>query len=155
MIVEVVEATVTRELRRAVLRPTWRVGAPMPGDDEPAAVHLAARGEDATVVGACVLLPRPYPNRVDGACAWQLRGMATAAAARGRGAGTLLIAAAVGEVRARGGRLLWCEARARAVAFYGRNGFRDEGELFLHPETGTPHQLMWRELSTASSASTG
>jgi predicted GNAT family N-acyltransferase len=57
-------------------------------------------------------------------------------------------------VRDRGGRLLWCEARERAIAFYARHGFVGDGEIYLNRETGIPHQRMWRELSDAPASST-
>jgi GNAT superfamily N-acetyltransferase len=118
----------------------------MHGDDDPGAVHLAAL-DDGTVVGACVLLPATYPLRPEVAGSWQLRGMATVAARRNEGIGALLLTAAVGEVRARGGRLLWCQARDSAIRFYARHGFLGEGEHFVQAETGIMHQLMYRELA--------
>lgn len=140
------DGAVTTELRRAILRPGWPAGARMHGDEAPDAVHLAARAADGTVVGAAVLLPAAYPARPDAPAAWQLRGMATAAAVRGSGVGARIVGEAVRQVRARGGRLLWCQARESAISFYARNGFVGEGELFDHPETGIVHRLMYREL---------
>jgi predicted GNAT family N-acyltransferase len=148
-VVEVADAAVTSELRRAILRPDWPAGSRMHGDDEPGAVHLAARAVDGVVVGACVVLPRPCPAFPDETAAWQLRGMATAAAMRGTGVGTALTEAAVGAVLARGGRLLWCDARETAIDFYRARGFTGTGEVYAHPETGAPHLLMYRELSAA------
>ena len=145
--VEVVDADRTRELRRLVLRPSWPVGSPLGGDGEPGAVHLAALDPAGAVVGACVLYPRTYPRRPEAADAWQLRGMATAAGARSQGVGARVIGEAVTEVYSRGGRLLWCEAREPAIAFYARNGFHGDGETYIGAETGIVHQFMWRELS--------
>lgn len=153
MIVEVVDGSVTRELRRQVLRPSWAVGTPMHGDDEPHAVHVAALAQDATVLGACVLIRRPCPVRPEVSSAWQLRGMATADALRGTGVGAAVLDFAVQQVRARGARLLWCEARESARGFYARHGFTAEGELFPHAETGIAHQLMWRELPAPPTSS--
>jgi predicted GNAT family N-acyltransferase len=126
----------------------------MHGDDDPSAVHLAARLPDGTVVGACVLLPRPYPERLVREGAWQLRGMATAEGLRGRGIGTAILAAAAAQVGDRGGSLLWCDAREGAVAFYAARGFAAEGEPFLHAETGITHRHMWRELPGTLNSST-
>ena len=145
--VEVVDEDRTRELRRAVLRPSWPVGSPLGGDGEPGVVHLAALDPAGDVVGACVLYPRTYPRRPEAPNAWQLRGMATAAAVRSQGVGALVIAKAVTEVRSRRGQLLWCEAREPAIPFYTRNGFQGDGEIYIGAETGIPHQFMWRELS--------
>lgn len=152
MTVDVVDAAVTSELRRAVLRPNWPPGTAMPGDDDSAAVHLAARIGTAEVVGACVLLPRPFPPRPDEP-AWQLRGMATAPHAQGRGVGRAVVVAAIAQSQARGARLLWCEARAAAVAFYESQGFVTASEEYPHHETGAPHRLMYRELFVAAESS--
>jgi GNAT superfamily N-acetyltransferase len=147
VIVEVADAAATTELRRAVLRPDWAPGSAMPGDDDATFVHLAARDEDGRVVGACVLLPRPCPAAPGRTPAWQLRGMATAADARGQGIGTAVVEAAVREATDRGGALLWCEARESAIGFYAAHGFTGTGARYAHAETGRPHLMMLRELS--------
>jgi predicted GNAT family N-acyltransferase len=152
--VEAVAGSLTSELRRAVLRPAWAVGAAMPGDDRSDAVHLAALTDNGSVVGACVLFPRACDARPDETAAWQLRGMATAEHLRGRGIGAAVLDEAARQVRDRGGRLLWCEARERAIAFYARHGFVGDGEIYLNRETGIPHQRMWRELFDAPASST-
>ena len=143
--VRVVDAGVTRELRRAVLRPHWAPGARMPGDDADGARHLAAF-DGGEVVGACVLLPRPYPLRPDVSGAWQLRGMAVAPERQRAGIGATLVAAAVAELRTAGAALVWCDARTSAVEFYRRHGFAVEGRQFRHAETGIPHLRMWRTI---------
>jgi ribosomal protein S18 acetylase RimI-like enzyme len=153
VIVEVVPGAVTSELRRTILRPRWPTGSAMHGDEDPAAVHLAARLEDGEVAGACVLIPRRCPAFPDEGAAWQLRGMA--ARTQRIGIGTALTEAAVAEVRRRGGRLIWCDARESAVEFYRRQGFTGTGEIYPHPETGAPHLLMYRELPAAPDSSTG
>lgn len=147
-----VDASETSELRRAVLRPSWPVGSRMHGDDEPDALHIAAV-DDGMPLCACVLFPRPYPNRSWVLPAWQLRGMATAPAMRGQGIGAVVLAAVVDALTARGARLLWCEAREAAVPFYECNGFRAEGAVYIAAETGLPHRYMWRELSAAPTSS--
>jgi GNAT superfamily N-acetyltransferase len=142
----------TSELRRTVLRPGWPVGSVMPGDSEPGVLHLAALDGEA-VLSACVLFPRPYPVHPDVPDAWQLRGMATAATARGSGIGARLLAAAGELVASRGGRLLWCSARVSAIGFYERCGFVADSEEFVPAETGIPHRVMYRELAAESISS--
>ncbi|MDT4926125.1 MAG: hypothetical protein QOG01_3838 [Pseudonocardiales bacterium] len=149
MRVAAVDGTRTRELRRAVLRPNWPVGSPMHGDDNPDAIHLAALDDDGAVVGGCLLLPRPYPLRAEEPHAWQLRGMATAAARQGQGIGGLVLAAAITEIRRRQGQLVWCHARSSAQAFYAQHGFAVEGAEFRHAESGILHHHMWRALAEA------
>jgi GNAT superfamily N-acetyltransferase len=143
----VVAGAATRDLRRAVLRPGWPCGSPMHGDDNPDAVHLAAIDDQGVVIGSCIVLPRPYPVRPDESGAWQLRGMATTPAWQGKGVGGRLLAAALDEVRGRDGRLVWCEARTTARAFYAKHGFTAEGPEFDHAESGLPHYRMWLPLA--------
>ena len=126
----------------------------MHGDDDPSALHLAALAEDDEPVGACVLLPRGCPAFPDRPDAWQLRGMVAAPGIRGTGIGRALTEAALREVRARGGGLVWCDAREAVVGFYERQGFRGTGAVYAHPETGAPHLLMYRELSGTPGTST-
>jgi GNAT superfamily N-acetyltransferase len=140
-----VPAATTRELRRAVLRPQWEPGRPMAGDDDPAAVHVAAL-DGADVLGACVLLPRAYPPHPERPGSWQLRGMAVAPARQRAGVGGRLLAGALALVRERGAALVWCDARVTAAPFYRRHGFAGEGPEFRHAETGLPHLRMWRDL---------
>jgi len=140
----VVPAAATSELRRAVLRPQWEPGRRMPGDDDPAALHLALQ-DGADVVGACVLLPRAYPLHPERPGAWQLRGMAVHPARQRQGIGGRLVIGALEVLRAHGARLVWCDARISAVPFYRQHGFATEGPEFHHEETGIPHLRMWRD----------
>jgi predicted GNAT family N-acyltransferase len=119
--VEEVAAGVTYPLRGAVLRP----GRPVeiPGDDDPATFHLAARTAEGQVVGVVRFHPNPCAWRPDARAAWQLRGMATDPAVRGSGAGRALVTAGLARVAARGGDLVWCDARQAAAGFYERMGF--------------------------------
>jgi predicted GNAT family N-acyltransferase len=147
MRIAVVDAATTRPLRRAVLRPSWPADAVMHGDQFPDAVHFAALDEDGVVRSACLVLPRPYPRRPDEPGAWQLRGMATDEAFRGRGLGAELLAATVAHVAQLSAHIVWCEARVSAVSFYARHGFTVDGPQFLHAETGIPHHYMWRAIA--------
>jgi len=138
-VVVVGEATLaeTLPLRAAVLRPN---GAPpaMGGDDDPRTIHLAARTADGRVVGVLRLSPAPCPWRPEARAAWQLRGMATEPAVRGAGAGRALVVEGLRRVAARGGDLVWCDARVPAAGFYERMGFAVVTEPFDKPQIG-PH----------------
>ena len=65
---------------------------------------------------------------------WQLRGMATDPAVRGTGAGRALVAEGLARVAARGGDLVWCDARLAAVGFYERMGFAVVTQEYDKPE---------------------
>ena len=118
--IEQVEAADTYPLRAQELRQ----GRPleMDGDDAPYALHLAARIDGGEIVGVVRFHPRDCPWR-EGEGSWQLRGMATDPRVRGLGAGRALVAEGLSRIAARGGQLVWCDARRSAVGFYERLGF--------------------------------
>ena len=64
--------------------------------------------------------------------------MATDAAVRGSGAGRALVVEGLARVAARGGDLVWCDARVAAAGFYERMGFAVVTEQFDKPGIG-PH----------------
>ncbi|MGI8664641.1 MAG: GNAT family N-acetyltransferase [Jatrophihabitans sp.] len=145
--IAIVEAEISRELRRSVLRPALPVGSPLPGDSDAGVRHLAAFvGQQ--LVSACLIFPEPCPWLPDRP-AWRLRGMATDPAHRGTGAGAAILGAA-SEIAGNGGAsILWCQARQTAIGFYARHGWRQTGTLF-DTEIG-PHLRMWFELGTGRS----
>ena len=155
--VAVVAREVVRDLQWQVLR-----GGPRPvddselGPDAPTSFSVAARtggpgvGE---VVGAATFFLEPWqasaaveeqPPDVAADTHWRLRGMATDPAQQGLGIGALVLEAGLAEVAARGGRILWCNARVAALSFYVRQGFVVTGEVFATAGTGIPHRRAWR-----------
>ncbi len=140
---EVVPRRVVRPLQLLVLRP----GRQATSDDlvdEPGAFYVAAFTPSQMVGGVAAFLPEPHPDRPEVA-AWRLRGMASDPAHRGEGYGEAALRHGVVEAAARGGALMWCNARTVALGFYDRFGFVREGEEFV-TETGIPHFRMSREL---------
>jgi predicted GNAT family N-acyltransferase len=133
--VEEVPAGVTYPLRGAVLRP----GRPVEiaGDDDADTFHLAARIPSGQVVGVVRFHPHPCPWQ-PARSAWQLRGMATDPAVRSTGAGRALVIEGLARVAAKGGDLVWCDARAAAAGFYERMGFTVVTEPYDMPPIG-PH----------------
>jgi predicted GNAT family N-acyltransferase len=134
--VDEVAPQLTYPLRGCVLRPDggeiiWA------GDEDPATFHLAAR-TDERVVGVVRFSPTACPWRPQARSPWQLRGMATDPAVRGTGAGRLLVDDGLARVAARGGDLVWCDARVAAAGFYERMGFTVVTEPFDKPGIG-PH----------------
>jgi predicted GNAT family N-acyltransferase len=142
--VDEVPAAETYDLRGSVLRPdggeiTWA------GDEDPATFHLAARSDDGRIVGVVRFSPAPCPWR-DAAEPWQLRGMATDPAVRGSGAGRALLVDGLARVAARGGDLVWCDARVTAAGFYEGHGFTVVTEPYDKPGIG-PHVGMVRDVT--------
>ncbi len=141
-----ISAAETRPLRSLVLRP----GAPpetlvYPGDDHPEALHLGAFEGDR-LVGIATVYPEPPPEAHRGVIppgdAFRLRGMATTPDVRGAGYGRRLLEGCYEHVRAQGARVLWCNARVGARAFYLALGLQTVGPEFEIEGIG-PHYVMW------------
>ncbi len=143
VVVEEVPAGVTYPLRGAVLRQGRAVE--MPGDADPSTFHLAARTAQGQVVGVVRFHPAPCPWRPGARAAWQLRGMATDPAVRGTGAGRALVHEGLVRVAARGGDLVWCDARMAAAGFYERMGFTRVTDPYDMAAIG-PHVGMVKDL---------
>jgi ribosomal protein S18 acetylase RimI-like enzyme len=136
-IVREVSLQQTRALRQSILRP-----------HESVQEMAAAEAEGTYAVGAlesgeliAVGLIAPSAERRG----WRVRGMATAAGARNRGAGGAVLDALLTHARAQGATRVWCNARTPAQRFYERAGFRVCSEVFEIPPIG-PHVVMEREL---------
>jgi predicted GNAT family N-acyltransferase len=137
--VESVLAATIRPLRHAVLRPGQpAAAATYPQDDAPDTLHLAAYDDAGSVVGCATF----FPESLEGEPAWRLRGMATAPAVRGQGYAGEMLLRGIEELRERGVRLLWCNARTNAVGFYQRFGFTRRGAEFDIALLGPHYQLV-------------
>jgi GNAT superfamily N-acetyltransferase len=152
--VERVAPAVSYDLRRQVLRPGRPLDAArLAVDGDASTATFAARTADGRVVGTAVVYPEPCPWRPE-AGAWRLRGMATEPQLRDRGIGRRVLHAALAHVSARGGRLVWCNARVPARRFYERAGFAVHGDPWDDPEIG-PHVAMALSLPSAAPGALG
>lgn len=127
----------TRALRQSILRPHESVAEMAAGEADGAYAAGVFDGPALIAVG----LIAPSPERG----AWRVRGMATAAEARDRGAGGAVLQALLAHARARGATRVWCNARTPARRFYERAGFRVCSEVFEIAPIG-PHVVMERAL---------
>lgn len=138
-----VEAEQMWPLRQQLLRAHQPIEeSRFPGDEHRDAGHYGAF-QGHKMVGIASIFHEAHPDIVDrsGEQQWRLRGMATAEAVRGTGAGSALLLAAIDHAMTRHGQVLWCNARTPAVGFYERHGFiviSDEFEI----EPIGPHYLM-------------
>jgi len=143
VIVRRVPAGSTAQLRAEVLRPGKGVGAVVkPDDDHPDTWFFAALADDGRVLSTVNVRPAVPAWEPRGAGWWQLRGMATAEDARGRGHAGTVVEAALEHVDRIGGRV-WCNARTSVLGFYERFGFRVIGEEWTDPVSG-PHRSVVR-----------
>jgi ribosomal protein S18 acetylase RimI-like enzyme len=105
--------------------------------DEPAGAFAVGAFDGTTLIAVGLVGPDGEPD------AWRVRGMATAPAARGRGAGAAVLDALIAHAVANGATRVWCNARTPAKSLYERAGFRAVSDEFEIPEIG-PHFVMER-----------
>jgi ribosomal protein S18 acetylase RimI-like enzyme len=113
---------------------SWRerLAAPRPG-----VAHWLARDESG-IVGLATSGPA---RDEDAPTDWQLYAINVLARGHGTGVGAALLVAALGDRAA----YLWVvEGNERAIAFYRKHGFSDDGVREHLPETGTPELRMSR-----------
>jgi ribosomal protein S18 acetylase RimI-like enzyme len=135
MIVKEISMAQTRPLRHTILRP----------HETPAALALH-EPEAAYAVGAFdrgLLLAVGFVARDGVPGAWRVRGMATAADARNKGAGSAVLDALLAHAIGHGATRIWCNARTPARSLYERAGFRVTSGEFEIPQIG-PHVRMER-----------
>lgn len=140
MIKEVAVADVY-QLRNKVLRPGQPVEACHYKEDSRDGVfHLAATDNNA-IVGIASFYPERHPELKEDS-SWRLRGMATDPDVRGQGIGVKLLRQGIKNCHSRGAKILWCNARTSAMAFYRKLNFEIYGDEFMIENIG-PHYLMY------------
>lgn len=95
---------------------------------------------DNRLLGSARLLPAP------GDAERQVRQVAVAHDAHGRGIGRELMLSLEQIARREDAAELWLNARSLAFGFYQRLGFEFDGEEFVSELTGIPHRLMRKRL---------
>jgi len=135
-----IKARDTWPLRHAVLRPHMTLeDCDYPNDRNPDSFHLGVFHRDELIcIGSF------YAERAEGLKGWRqyrLRGMATHAEHRGKGAGGHLVRFAMDHLAHLKADLLWCNARREAMDFYGRLGFDVQGDAFDIPGIGEHFQM--------------
>ncbi len=128
----------TRELRRSILRPHESLEEMAAGEADGA--YAAGVFDGAKLIAVGLIAPSPERG------GWRVRGMATAADARSRGAGGAVLQELLAHARARGASRVWCNARTPARRFYERAGFGVCSEVFEIAPIG-PHVVMERALA--------
>lgn len=108
-------------------------------ESEPPDAFAAGVFEGGELVAVGLIGPEGDPG------AWRVRGMATAPAARGRGAGTAVLELLLAHARKHGATGVWASVRTPARTLYERAGFQQTTEAFELPEIG-PHVIMNLEL---------
>lgn len=112
-------------------------------DREATTFHLAAFYGDR-VVGTSTFIV-DVNSKFEEQNQYRLRAMATDPEVRGMGVGAKIIRAAEQELRSKGVKLLWCDARLIATGFYEKLNFKIKGQVYQVPKIG-PHKLMFKDL---------
>lgn len=109
------------------------------GDNDELTFHLGAFVEKKLVSVASFYFERnlKFPDTYQ----YRLRGMATLPEYQGQGLSSALLRTAFPVIKQNQCTLLWCNARERAMGFYGKVGFTQEGDFFNIPNIGK-HILM-------------
>jgi ribosomal protein S18 acetylase RimI-like enzyme len=128
----------TRPLRHAVLRPHEAIEAL--AAEEPSGAFAVGVLAGGALVAVGFVAPDGEPG------GWRIRGMATVAAARGKGAGSAVLEALLAHAAASGATRVWCNVRTPARSLYERAGLRAVSEEFELPQIG-PHFVMERSLA--------
>ena len=143
MIIKEVKAEDTYPLRKAILRDGMSLSHEMKGDHDSDTLHLGLFESNELV---CIASFMQASNNLFKGCQFQLRGMASAGSAQGKGFGKLLLKDAENRLRKGGVETLWCNARVIALGFYNKLGYQSEGDIFDVDQVG-PHYLMYKKLN--------
>lgn len=107
------------------------VGTQRPSDDFDGDRNPTTRHYGVFSDGGCVGCASLMLSTLDGASAWQLRGMAVAEDHAGQGVGRELCAFIEDDIRQTSDvQAMWCNARDIAVGFYAKLGWQETGERF-------------------------
>lgn len=110
-----------------------------PTDDVVGVFHLAHYVEEDEITTVATFFPQNLAGQMG--VGFQLRGMATDVAFLGKGYGAALVKYAIDYLRQAKAEYIWCNARASAVNFYQKQGFKIVSDEFEIPGVG-PHYIM-------------
>lgn len=113
-----------------------------PNDDADGTFHLGYLVNDELV---CIASFHPIGYKDFAGKAYQLRGMATLESHRGKGFGNQLVNFSIVYMRGQKVNYVWCNARKKAVAFYGNLGFEIISDEFEVPVIG-PHYVLYLKI---------
>jgi GNAT superfamily N-acetyltransferase len=138
-----IQAADTYPIRKAELRKNVSLSHKMSGDEDDGTLHLGLFN-DGELLGIASFMSASNPAFKE-KDQYQLRGMATAAKAQGRGYGKMLLEQAEDRLKEKGVEFVWCNARIVALDFYRKMDYDVQGSVFDIPEIG-PHMRMYKRL---------
>ncbi len=137
-----INAEDTIGIRKEVLRKNMDLSAQFTGDDDVDTIHVGLYDND---VLACIV-SFMHANYMDtNEKQYQLRGMATKEIFQGKGFGKKLLDKSVEILKSNNTKIIWCNARVKALGFYIKLGFKTVGNEFDIPPVGG-HYVMIKQL---------
>lgn len=130
------------DLRQALMLRHGTASPSIPGDDHPAALHVAAYRDEIQVAVASTH-PEPMPDGYRTG-AWRLHNIAVDHGHRGVGVGALLVERCLEHAAGHEARAAWCMAPAGAFGFFERYGFVRTGDPIA--DDAGPHYLLFAPL---------
>ena len=113
-----------------------------PGDEKEQSFHLGYYDNEQLV---CIATFHPSGYGQFPGIGYQLRGMATLEAYRGKGIGNQLLNFAIVYLRGQRANYIWCNARVSAIKFYLGLGFEIISDVFEVPVIG-PHRVLYLKI---------
>lgn len=146
-IVKKIPAADTLSVRQQVLRPNLVTDqCHFEGDQGEATFHMGAILDDS-VIGIATMMIDHTPELAEIAdLHYRLRGMAVLPEYRNQGLGGAILEGCLLEVKERGCKLCWCNARVTAARFYTAAGFSKTSENSFEIADVGPHFLMYKQL---------
>lgn len=143
--IKMVKPNDIRALRLKVLWPHKETieACTLPVDTDETTFHMGAIKEGKVVGTSTFIID--INSKFEEKNQYRLRAMATDPEIQGTGTGSKIIEKAIEELKSRGIKLLWCDARLRATGFYEKINFKVLGDIYDVPVIG-PHKLMYKEL---------
>lgn len=132
----------TQPLRSVVLRNNKPPEECVLPTDENAGIFHLGYFEADRIISIGTFFPEDYPEK--GAAGYRLRGMATDPAYAGKGYGAKLINFALNELKSEGAAYIWCNARAAALGFYSKLGFKIISDEFDVPGIGPHFDMLYQ-----------
>lgn len=125
-------------IRAPILRknqpPEW---ASIKEDDDENTIHIGGFDYE-TIIATATIYPENRENNMN---EWRLRGMAVLENYQSNGIGEKLLTKCFNIIRSKNGKVLWCNARIKAVNFYKKCEFTICSEKFNIPNIGAHFQM--------------
>ena len=135
----------TYQLRHEILRPHQALEqCQYPGDTDETTAHFGAFLSERII--GILSIYRVNSPKLAIPNGWQLRAMAVAEEARGKGYALVLLRVAENYASSMGGGYIWANARKIALGFYQNAGYEIRGDEFDIPDIG-PHFLVCKEIA--------